>query len=151
MIIKRIFIFSLFLIIPILYNFFSYKTINSSNDKIFVYAVNDNKWLIKKDYFGDTHLDKEGKIKYGQNLNKFKPVKNNPKSFDLNNFSFQLFNTIALDNQYNVVISPVSISYALLMLNRGSDKSTSLNIISSYSGATQSEINDILKGWWQLN
>ena len=131
MIIKRIFIFSLFLIIPFLYNFFTSKTINSSNDKIFVYAVNDNKWLIKKDYFGDTHLDNEGKIKYGQNLNKLKPVKNNSKSFDLDNFSFQLFNTIALDNKDNVVISPISISYALLMANIGSDIATSSNIISS--------------------
>ena len=131
MIYKRIFIYFLFLFIPISYHFLTPKTIDSKYDKRYVFGVNDNKWLIKKDYFGDIYLDYESKIKYGEDLNKLPSIKNNLKSFDLNNFSFQLFNSIALDNQDNVVISPASISYALLMLNKGSDKSTSLNIISS--------------------
>lgn len=131
MIIKRIFISFLFFIIPISYYFFNFELTNSLNDEMFVYAVNDNKWLIKKDYFGDTYLDYDGKIKYGENLNKLKPVENNLKSFDLDNFSFQLFNSIALDNKDNVVISPLSISYALLMTNAGSDNATSSNIINS--------------------
>ncbi len=131
MIKKRIFVFFLFLIIPILYNNFTSKTVSLKYDKKYLSGVQDNKWLIKKDYFGDIFLDYESKIKYGQYLNEYKPLINNSNSFELDNFSFQLFNSIALDRKDNVIISPISISYALLMVNNGAKNATSSNIIST--------------------
>ncbi len=53
------------------------------------------------------------------------------QSNSLNNFAFELFKTINNQKDENVLISPLSVSYALMMVNKGALGSTSDNILST--------------------
>ena len=47
----------------------------------------------------------------------------------LNNFAFDLFKEINSKKDENILISPLSVSYALMMVNKGASSSTSDNIL----------------------
>jgi len=49
----------------------------------------------------------------------------------LNNFSINLFKEINYNEDKNILISPLSISYALMMVNKGASDNTSNNILST--------------------
>ena len=46
------------------------------------------------------------------------------QSNSLNNFAFELFKTINNQKDENVLISPLSVSYALMMVNKGASGNT---------------------------
>ena len=49
----------------------------------------------------------------------------------LNNFGFDLFKEINSKKDASILISPLSVSYALMMVNRGASEATSENILST--------------------
>ena len=55
----------------------------------------------------------------------------NPLNQSLNNFSIDLFKEINDNEDKNILISPLSISYALMMVNKGASDNTSNNILST--------------------
>jgi len=55
----------------------------------------------------------------------------NPLNQSLNNFSIDLFKEINENEDKNILISPLSISYALMMVNKGASDNTSNNILST--------------------
>ena len=48
-----------------------------------------------------------------------------------NNFAFELFKEINKNKDENILISPLSVSYALMMVNKGASDYTSDNILST--------------------
>ena len=54
-----------------------------------------------------------------------------PLSYSFNNFGFDLFKQINSEKDENILISPLSIGYALMMVNQGASGSTFDNILST--------------------
>lgn len=121
----------LFFLIPFFYRFLIDDNEKEKEKiKIFVDGINDNRWLLKKDYFNSFYLDKNDINKYAKAFDKtnFKETVLNENNIDFNKFSFEVFKYINENTNESFLISPLSVVYALGMVNYGADDRTSSNI-----------------------
>ena len=70
-------------------------------------------------------------MRYGILLFFFYFLTANSLNQSLNNFSINLFKEINHNEDKNILISPLSVSYALMMVNKGASDNTSNNILST--------------------
>jgi serine protease inhibitor len=70
-------------------------------------------------------------MQYALLLLSFSFLTANSLNQSLNNFSINLFKEINHNEEKNILISPLSVSYALMMVNKGASNNTSDNILST--------------------
>jgi len=130
----KISVLVLFFLIPFYYKFLiADSNIEKDKIKIFFNGINDNRWLLKKDYFNSFYLDENDIDKYAKAFSRIKLQESdlNENSINFNIFSFEVFKYINEHTNENFLISPLSAVYALCMVNYGADERTSSNIMNT--------------------